>query len=113
MVTGLGFDLVGNVFHNERFLTKGGDSLFHMTRTGLLPGSQLGVVVFANMEQHPLTGAFVNAIRNGLLQIFNGVSEAEVWSEWNSLSVRIQKAREACESFNVHLCLSKGDTTSL
>ena len=98
---GFGFDVVGSLFHQQRFLTKGGDSLFHMTRTGLLPDHGVAVVVFANMEQYPLAYLHVNAIRNGLLQIFSGDPADRVWADWDVARISILKKQVFLESLNV------------
>eukprot|EP00658_Telonema_sp_P-2_P023887 TRINITY_DN19583_c0_g1_i2.p1 TRINITY_DN19583_c0_g1~~TRINITY_DN19583_c0_g1_i2.p1 ORF type:complete len:594 (+),score=121.41 TRINITY_DN19583_c0_g1_i2:234-2015(+) len=94
MAAGFGFDVVGDLFHGERFFTKGGDSLFHQTRTGMLPGSGIAAVVFANMESYPTSSYYVNGIRNALLQIFSGTDMSTVEADWSKLEMEIREVKD-------------------
>jgi len=98
---GFGFDLVGDLFHGQRFFTKGGGTLFHQTRTGLLPGPGLGAVVFANMASWPLLDLFVNGIRNAMLQIFGGESVSAVEADWSKVQATIAKHQAAMQKLPV------------
>jgi hypothetical protein len=93
---GFGFDVVGDLFHGQRFFTKGGDTLFHKTRTGFLPEAGVAAVVFSNMEGFT-ADAYCTGIRNALLEIFTGVSISTVEANWAELQARINASEQAME----------------
>eukprot|EP00992_Anisonema_acinus_P010059 TRINITY_DN6283_c0_g2_i1.p1 TRINITY_DN6283_c0_g2~~TRINITY_DN6283_c0_g2_i1.p1 ORF type:complete len:256 (-),score=36.48 TRINITY_DN6283_c0_g2_i1:2-769(-) len=76
-------------FFDSRFFSKGGDSGFHKTRTGMLPASTLGIAVFANSQGGFFEEAYVAGIRNALLQIFSGVSDDVVEKNWRVIAEQI------------------------
>lgn len=90
---GYGFDVVGRTFYHQRFFTKGGDTLFHKTRTGILPDACLGVVVMSNLEGDYVTEVYVDGIRNALLQIYQGQNDSQVKEAWAILQAIIDDQR--------------------
>jgi CubicO group peptidase (beta-lactamase class C family) len=98
LAAGFGFDVVGHTFYNQRFFTKGGDTLFHKTRTGFLPDFGLGVSLMANVEGDYVTEIYVDGIRNALLQIYLGDSDAQVQAAWQPLQTLIQQNRQQLPS---------------
>lgn len=94
---GFGFDVVGKVFHGQRFFTKGGDTLFHKARTGFLPESGVAAVVLSSMEGS--TSELVcSGIRNAVLEIFTGVNISVVEDNWAKVQKHIDAVEEQFEN---------------
>jgi len=98
LAAGYGFDVVGRTFYNQRFFTKGGDTLYHKTRTGFLPELDLGVSVMANLEGDMVTEIYVDGIRNALLQLYRGDTDDQVQAAWQVLKDLIEQTRKQLPS---------------
>lgn len=98
LAAGFGYDVVGHTFYNQRFFTKGGDTIFHKTRAGFLPDFELGVSIMANLQGNAVEEIFIDGIRNALLQIFLGDSDAQVQAAWQPLRAQAAATREQLPS---------------
>ncbi|KAK3233497.1 hypothetical protein CYMTET_42860 [Cymbomonas tetramitiformis] len=108
---GFGFDLVGALFGEPKkhFFSKGGDTLFHTTRTGFLPDEELAVVIFGNME-YGLKDQYLNALVSSVLEIFTGSNISKVEAKYAPVATKLAKIQSLIRSSPVvtyHLPLNE------